>query len=168
VIVLGIDPGPTHCGVVLYDTDEGRALDSAKDMPIDSVLVVLRNPRGLFRSCVAPIDLVTIERPQFSGQRNASAELLRTAEVVGRLQQRALDSGLTVSLLTRREVCRELHVSGAGKDGQVRTAMIEEHGGSKEVAVGTKKNPGKLYGVTSHAWQALGLAFVAAQLHSRS
>ena len=167
MIILAIDPGPTHCGVALYDSAAERAIQAHKSLTVPEVVYLLCDP-GLRAHMLGHVDLVAIERPQFSGQRNASAELLRTAEVVGRLQQRALDCGLTVSLLTRREVCRELHVSGAGKDGQVRTAMIEEHGGSKEVAVGTKKNPGKLYGVTSHAWQALGLAYVAAQLHSRS
>ena len=36
-------------------------------------------------------------------------------------------------------------------------ACIELHGGDKTSAVGTKKNPGPLYGVSSHAWQALGV-----------
>ena len=37
-------------------------------------------------------------------------------------------------------------------------AFIEMHGGDKSTAIGKKYNPGPLYGVSSHAWQALGLA----------
>mgnify|MGYP000049346347 CR=1 FL=1 len=157
MIVLGIDPGPTHCGVVLYDSTAKHVLWSFKDDSVSKALATI--------SLKCP-PLVAIERVQSTGQ--AGASLFRTCEVVGRLQQRAMDSGLPVVLLYRREVCSALHVHGAGKDAQVRRAMIEMHGGSKQVAVGTKKSPGALHGVASHAWQALGLAFVAAQLHSRS
>jgi hypothetical protein len=59
--------------------------------------------------------------------------------------------------MPRREVCTALAISGANKDAQIREAMIELHGGTKAAAVGTKKAPGPLYGVTGHAWQALGL-----------
>jgi len=44
--------------------------------------------------------------------------------------------------------------------------MIEMHGGERATAIGTKRAPGALYGVSSHAWQALGLAVaVAATMH---
>jgi hypothetical protein len=36
------------------------------------------------------------------------------------------------------------------------------HGGERRAAMGTKKAPGPLYGVASHAWAALAVA-VAAQ-----
>ena len=68
--------------------------------------------------------------------------------------ERALDCGLRVRLVYRREVCSVLDVSKGGKDAQVRQRMIEMHPGG----CGTKKAPGPLYGVSSHAWQALGLA----------
>ena len=43
------------------------------------------------------------------------------------------------------------------KDAMVRAALIELHGGTRQVAIGTKQNPGPLHGVSSHAWQALGV-----------
>ena len=62
--------------------------------------------------------------------------------------------------MTRREVLRHLGVlSGKGApDSRVRAACIADHevpGGMP--AVGRKGSPGPLYGVSSHAWQALGL-----------
>lgn len=45
-------------------------------------------------------------------------------------------------------------------DAAVRRAVIEafpQTGGGKEPAIGTKKEPGPLYGVSSHAWQAIGI-----------
>jgi hypothetical protein len=159
MIVLAIDPGPVTCGVVLYDSTARQVLNSYKAATVDEALSLCR---GLEYD---RIELVAIERVQSMGQ--AGASLLQTSEVVGRLHQRALDSGLPVVLLYRREVCSHLHVHGAGKDAQVRQRMIEAHGGSQELAVGTKRNPGPLYGVASHAWQALGLAYVAAERAAR-
>jgi hypothetical protein len=159
MIVLAIDPGPVKCGVVLYDSTARQVLNSYKAATVDEALSLCR---GLEYD---RIELVAIERVQSMGQ--AGASLLQTSEVVGRLHQRALDSGLPVVLLYRREVCSHLHVHGAGKDAQVRQRMIEVHGGSREIAVGTKKNPGALHGVASHAWQALGLAYVAAERAAR-
>ena len=49
------------------------------------------------------------------------------------------------------------------RDALVRQRMIEMHGGSRALAVGTRAQPGPLYGVTSHAWQALAVGVVALQ-----
>lgn len=152
MIVLAIDPGPLSCGVVIYDSSHPLVLERFKDASVDFALEMISDAEGY---------LVAIERVQSSGFSGAS--LLETSEVVGRLHQRALDCGLPVLLMYRREVCSALHVHGAGKDRQVRERMIEIHGGSKEVAVGKKASPGPLYGVASHAWQALGLAVAAAE-----
>jgi hypothetical protein len=143
-LILAIDPGPTTCGVVLYDADAKRVCGVAADATIEDTL-------GRIRS-TGSNTLVAIERVQSAGISGAS--LLQTSEVVGRLQQRALDCGLRVRLVYRREVCSALHVSGGAKDAQVRQRMIEMHPGG----TGTRKTPGPLYGVSSHAWQALGLA----------
>ncbi len=45
--------------------------------------------------------------------------------------------------------------------GNMGTVMI--FGGTKEAAIGKKASPGPLYGVSSHAWQALAVAVVVAE-----
>ena len=148
IITIGIDPGPTNCGLVVYDTERGRVLEAYKALSVDDALSRLEH---LVCSHVA------IERVQSYGI--AGGSLLRTAEVCGRLQQRALDEGHSVTLHYRREVLRALDVTGKGnRDSLGRHRLIEMHGGTREAAVGTKKAPGPLYGVSSHAWQALAAA----------
>ena len=157
MICLGIDSGNRACGVVLYDSerrDATRILAPCASLPVDHV-------PALFAS-LHSIDFVAIERVQSTGQ--SGNDLLRTCEVVGRLWQSAEAEGHGVMLLYRREVCSWLHVHGAGKDAQVRRAMIEMHGGDKRAAVGLKRSPGPLYGVSGHAWQALGLSYVACSM----
>ena len=67
-------------------------------------------------------------------------------------------AGVPCHTYYRREVLQALHCARKGnKDSLVRAALIEMHGGDKSAAGGNKKNPGPLHGVSSHAWQALGV-----------
>lgn len=153
--VLGIDPGPTHCGLAVYLPDERRVHRAWSQLPVveAGALAVSHARQGA---------LVAIERVQSYGQ--AGASLLRTSEVVGGLWWTARAEGARVVLLYRRDVLRALDVTGKGnRDALVRQRLIEAHGGSREVAVGRKSAPGPLYGVAGHAWQALGVAVAAAQ-----
>ena len=151
-LILAIDPGPTTCGVVMYRGGRDPRVFAAEAAESVGEVLARITRAGELTAMVPPPLTVAIERVQSAGISGAS--LLQTSEVVGRLQQRALDCGLRVRLVYRREVCAALHVSGAAKDAQVRQRMIEMHPGG----TGTRKNPGPLYGVSSHAWQALGLA----------
>jgi len=154
MLILGIDPGPTASGVVLYCAAERRVLASASALTVDEVFRWIRGGTPT----IYLHDRVIIEQVMSQGQ--SGNDLLRTAEVSGRFWQVALDVDcldLPPVFMPRREVCSALAITGAGKDAQIREAMIEIHGGTKAAAVGTKKKPGPLYGVSGHAWQALGL-----------
>lgn len=148
MLYLGIDPGPVVCGVCWYD-DSSRTAHDASTLPVAAVLGIAAASRGLGH-------VVAIERVRAQGV--AGASVISTAEVVGRLWQ-ACGSPL---LLYRSDVLRALDVTGRGnRDSMVRERLMQMHGGSKEVAVGAKKAPGPLYGVTGHAWQALAVAVAA-------
>jgi hypothetical protein len=154
MLILGIDPGPTTSGVVFYCTESRAVLAAASALTADEVIGWIRggHPSDYLH------DRVIIEQVMSQGQ--SGNDLLRTAEVSGRFWQVADDVDcldLPPVYMPRREVCSALAISGGGKDAQIREAMIELHGGSKAAAVGSKKAPGPLYGVTGHAWQALGL-----------
>lgn len=156
MIVLGIDPGPETSGVVIYDSAAKRVLWSDASASTDEVLRAFE-PGGFADLCNrAWAEAVVIEQVESYGIPGNS--LLMTAEVCGRFRQRAIDSfGVAPVLMPRREVKRVLGVVGGGADGQVREAMLARHGGTKQAAQGSKKAPGPLYGLSSHAWQALGL-----------
>ncbi len=155
MLVLGIDPGPTHCGFCAYDSRERRVIEAHKAL---SVVEAIERARGYIYAGQA--GLVAIERVQSYGI--AGASLLRTAEVGGMLHQCATSARQSVVWLYRREVLRGLDVTGKGnRDSLVRQRLIEVHGGDRASAVGTKGKPGPLYGVSSHAWQALAVAVVA-------
>jgi len=161
VRILAIDPGPQKCGVVLYDTERRRVLEAWKARPVPELLDEIT-----LRIKAAECDLVACERVQSYGISGSS--LLYTAEVFGRVRERAILGGCQFVWLTRRDVLLWLDLLGApgNRDAAVRARMIEMHGGERATAIGTKRTPGALYGVSSHAWQALGLAVaVAATMH---
>ncbi len=155
MIILAIDPGSATHGVVLYDATYRRVDLAHSAASMDAVLDMIREHRH-------HVSVVAIERIQAQGI--AGVSVIETARAVGRMEQRALDSGvLAVELWYRHEVLRALDVSGARRDAQVRQRMIELHPGG----VGTARARGPLYGTSGHAWQALGLAVAVARRSER-
>lgn len=59
-------------------------------------------------------------------------------------------------LVPRRDVKLHLCQSPRAKDGNIRQALIDRFG-----AVGTKKHPGPLAGISQHRWAALAVAVTA-------
>ena len=147
---LAIDPGPETCGAALYDPSTRRVLWSDKAAPVASMCDQLWLPHPDVPWWGHDL-LVLVERVESYGI--SGNHLLRTSEALGRLWRSAEAGGHDVRLIPRRLVCRALDVTGGGKDGKVRQACIAILG-----EPGRKADPGPTYGVTSHAWQALGLA----------
>ncbi len=159
-LILAVDPGSVTHGVVLYNAPALRLTWVDKAATTEAVCERMRD---LWTAGV-PFRLA-VER--VSAQQHAANSLLRTAEHGGWLMCEGAAVGAPSMWMTRSQVLTELHVSGGSRDAQVRARMIELHGGSKESAVGTKREPGPLYGVTSHAWQALGVAVAAHRRYAR-
>lgn len=156
-MILGIDPGELWHGAVRYDWHGRRVLEAHKALSTADAIAFIRQHAD-------STELLAVERVASYGISGAS--LLRTAENGGRFWQVGLDAGLPVDLVYRREVLSRLHVGPRGtKDSIVRQRMIELHGGGKEAAIGRKASPGPLYGVSSHAWAALAVAWVAGARH---
>jgi hypothetical protein len=81
-------------------------------------------------------------------------DVFRTVFQIGRMQQQLG----AVRLIPRRDVKLTLCGSARAKDTNIRQALIDAIG-----PVGTKKNPGPLYGVTGHYWAALAVAYTASR-----
>ena len=148
---IGLDPGSKGLhGLAVYRA--GRVLYALSQATTDEVLAELRRQ---------PRSVVGIERCQSAGISGAS--LLQTSEFVGRFHQVCLDQGHAVELLYRRVVLKHLDISGKGnRDSLVRQRMLEMHPAGK----GRKADPGPLYGVAGHAWQACAVAVVALDRHT--
>jgi hypothetical protein len=95
-------------------------------------------------------------------------EVFETCIWIGRMKQ-VWHRPDDVMLVYRKDVKLHLCAHPRAKDSNVRQALIDlfpATGGGKTPQIGTSKQPGPLYGVSSHAWPALGVAVTA--LHQLS
>lgn len=148
--ILAIDPGTTESGWVLFHGE--RVVDSG----------VASNPLMLEMVRRDDSDVLALEMIASYGMP-VGREVFETCVWIGRFQQ-AWHSPEAVRLVYRKDV--KLHLCGTSraKDPNVRQALIDlfpPTGGGKVAQIGTKAMPGPLYGVSSHAWPALGVAVTA-------
>lgn len=144
--IYGLDPGTTHSALVTLS--DGIVSGHIGDN--DGLVTALRTTG-------APSDAhLVIEEIESFGMA-VGKETFRTVFWSGRFAQVWEANGYTWSLLPRRAV--KLHLCGSmrAKDANIRQALIDRYGG-KDKAIGTKKQPGPLYGLRSHCWAALAVA----------
>ena len=137
-IVIGIDPGPLTSGLVVYrtsSTGHGIVIRSDKAADIDRLRMELDAAEPFSHLYEVVVECTQAGPP--------STQVVKTTEVVGRLMEACHQRGLDCHTYYRREVLQAL---GCARKGNK----------DRPAAVGNKKNPGPLYGVSSHAWQALG------------
>lgn len=171
--ILAIDPGDVWTGWVLLQDGE-TVLDAGVTNERDLLLPLARltgqrcwwEPRGKAFAARVPIDvdLVVIENIEPRFGQTQGWEVFNTARFVGRMEEAFRP--LPVRLLTRSGVLGALGIVTRRKkktdpkvnaDSAVRALLIDRWG------TGSEKKGGPLYGVTSHAWQALAVAVVAAE-----
>lgn len=139
-IIVGIDPGPEWQSCVMYD---------AKLRLVLSVATFKNDFKSnFFKHCDIAIEWIE------SYGMAVGQDVFRTVFQIGRMQQQLGP----VRLIPRRDVKLTLCGSARAKDTNIRQALIDELG-----PVGTKKNPGPLYGVAGHYWAALGVAYTASR-----
>lgn len=143
--VLAIDPGPTQSGFVQFDGD--RVLQSGTLSNVD-MLALIREDDS---------DVLAIEKIVSYGNVVGN-EVFDTCQWAGRFQQ-AWPCPDEVQLVKRLQVKQSLGLHGRAKDKDVNAALLRIVGPK-----GTKKEPGPTYGVSSHAWAALGVAYAALRM----
>ena len=143
--ILALDPGTTETGFCLFDA--GQVLRSG----------VLPNAEVLGHLLVSGRDARTLAIEMVASYGMAvGREVFETCVWIGRFQQ-AWHAPDEVRLVYRRDVKMHLCGTARAKDSNIRQALLDLLGPQ-----GTKKAPGPLYGVKSHAWPALGVAVTVA------
>jgi hypothetical protein len=150
-LILAIDPGTEQSGWAEFDGS--RVLDSGV-MPNADILARLPHEQ---RATTLAIEMIA------SYGMPVGREVFETCVWIGRFVQ-AWHDPEAVRLVYRRDV--KLHLCGTSKakDPNVRQALLDlfpRTGGGATPQIGTKAHPGPLYGVSTHAWPALGVAITA-------
>jgi hypothetical protein len=139
--MIGIDPGPRESAFVLWD---GARVVEAGDSQNAALAHDLRSASWS----------VACEWIESFGMA-VGREVFETVFAIGAFSQNAR----CMRLVPRRDV--KLHLCGSprAKDANIRQALIDRFG-----PVGTKKNPGPLFGISGHRWAALAVAVTAFDL----
>ena len=158
MMILAIDPGPEKSAWVIYYRDTKRVGAFAIEKN-DDVLVTIQARFGFCFDVV--IEMIA------SYGMPVGKEVFDTARWVGRFEQQfAFAHSKEAVLVYRMEVKQHLCQNSRAKDGNIRQAIIDRFpatGGGKVPQIGTKKQPGPLYGVVADLWQALGVAITYAE-----
>lgn len=146
-IVLAIDPGPTESAWLVYNAKTGgiRSFGKHPNEGLRARLTMMSDDIGT----------VAIEKVESFGMA-VGAEVFDTVWWAGRFAEVAIRQSCEVVQVTRRSVKLELCGSVRAKDGNIRQALIDRYGGS--AAIGRKKTPGPLYGISNDVWSALAIA----------
>jgi len=150
--IVAIDPGTTESGWCVYD---GSSVIGSDVWP---------NGRLLGHLGVWADDFGTLAVEMIASYgMPVGREVFETCLWIGRFIQ-AWPEPEAVRLVYRKDV--KLHLCGTtkAKDGNVRQALIDlfpATGGGKTPQIGIKAKPGPLFGVSTHAWPALGVAITA-------
>lgn len=152
--ILAIDPGDTKSAVVVYDPHARRIL-TAMDEPNETILEWLKS-----QTSGSAVDLLMACEMAACYGMPVGAEIFDTCVWIGRYWQAW--SGAAVRVY-RRQV--KLHLCGSmrAKDPNVRQALMDKFGPGRERAMGTKRQPGPLYGISGDLWAALDVAVTVAE-----
>ncbi len=144
--VLAIDPGYEQSALVEYE--DGKVLERMI-LPNKEILAILKAQH------VAPIgDVLVIEGIASYGMA-VGKTIFETVFWSGRFAQAWPGEFARVY---RRDVKMHLCGSMRAKDTNIRQALIDRYGPSKQQAIGLKASPGPLYGFKSDMWAALAVA----------
>ncbi|WP_223306442.1 hypothetical protein [Achromobacter insolitus] len=144
---FAIDPGPEESGWCVLAG--GRVIASG----------VLPNAEMLDRVATRVYRTMAIEMIASYGMP-VGREVFETCVWIGRFIQ-AWHEPESVQLVYRKDVKMHLCGTTQAKDANIRRAILDLYprsGGGATPQVGTKAQPGPLYGVSTHAWAALGVA----------
>lgn len=148
--LLSIDPGTTESAWCLWRDGLPRLF--AKE-PNASVRLLVRDPPE-------PIGLVAIEMVASFGMP-VGREVFETVRWIGRFEEVAAER-VPVVMVYRQEVKIHLCRSPKANDATIRQALLDRFGPGRELAIGTKKAPGPLYGISVDVWSALAIACTVA------
>lgn len=151
--ILAIDPGPNQSGYVIFN---GQKVIESGNVDNEEIFYLM-DDLDLMDECA--IEMIA------SYGLAVGKDVFNTCIWIGRfIQYHHQEYGLSPKLVFRKDV--KMHLCGTmkAKDSNVRQALIdrfESTGGGKTPQIGTKAKPGPLYGISSHAWPALGVAVTA-------
>jgi hypothetical protein len=147
--VFAIDPGPEQSSYVMAAPDLN--IVAARSVENNELISAAFNSLSLKSFAGIPISIACESIESFG--MPVGKEVFRTVHWCGRFHQRAEQLGIPFELVPRRVVKLYWCQTVRATDANIWQAMVDLWG-----SPGTKKAPGKLYGIHSHQRSALAIA----------
>lgn len=153
--IVAIDPGNASSAWCVLDGE--RVLGFAKE-PNSEVLIRCRREWSPLdaRGC----DLLAVEMVQSFGMP-VGREVFETVLWTGRYIEAWERRQGKFQLVYRKDVKLYLCQSMRAKDSNIRAALLDRFGPGREKAIGNKRQPGPLYGLSGDCWSALAVGLTA-------
>ena len=147
-----MDPGTTESAYIVYDTDDSRVIEHQirdNHFALESLRMYAKVPtaHGLI--------VLVLEAVESYGMA-VGKEVFETVFWSGRFAQAWFPRQF--HRMPRRTVNQHLCHTSRATDSNIRQAIIDRFGPSKDTAIGSKKQQGPLYGIKSHEYAALAVA----------
>lgn len=163
--LLAIDPGNEKSAYVIYDTCLTDLQDIREKKNIRE-FGIFRNEDLLCMVRSLPSDHLAIEMIACYGMA-VGKTVFETCLWIGRfIEAYTSYNNKPFTKVYRMEVKMHLCNHPRAKDSNIRQAIMDRYeptGGGKNPYVGTKTQPGPLYGVSKDVWAALGVAITHAE-----
>lgn len=158
-MILAIDPGTTQSAWILYNTQESSLTPQIVDKGINenNDLLQMLIEKHLIDS--SNVEKLYIEMVASYGMP-VGKTVFETCVWIGRFIEAW---GGDYEYVYRKDVKMHLCGQTKAKDSNIRQAIMDRHGSTREAAIGTKKNPKALYGVSKDIWAALAVAITASE-----
>ncbi len=159
MILLALDPGTEKSGYVVLSREREnqiRIVESCPDIYNHELLKKIKNTTGYNKMAIEMIS---------SYGMPVGATTFNTVLWIGRFLEAFGEEG--TELVYRKDVKLHLCGSAIAKDANIRQAIVDKFpatGGGKNPQFGIKKQPGPLYGITSHSISALAVGLTYLKL----
>ncbi len=149
--IFAVDPGPEQSALVVFD---GARVERSDTLANQVLLDLISDRRRSSQDWLVVEAVVSYGMP-------VGAPVFETVFWSGRFVQSW--TGYRAPLMPwarvgHKEAKVTLCHSMKAKDGNIRQALLDRFGPTRQQAIGTKKSPGPLYGVRGHEWSALAVA----------
>ena len=151
--IIAIDPGYTESAWCMLEGDKPVAF--GKEQNSDVLIRVRREWSPLDDK-----DLLAVEMIASYGMP-VGREVFDTCLWIGRYIEAWERRQGKYALVYRRDVKLGLCNSARAKDSNVRAALLDRYGPGREKAIGTKRAPGPLHGISGDCWSALAVGLTA-------
>lgn len=161
MLILALDPGDTQTGWCEYDTNTQLPVHYGLDPNPDVLSHIQRRTKA---------DALVIEMIASYGMP-VGKSIFDTCVWIGRYEQAWIEMAALIlhppSKIERKQVKMHLCGTTGAKDSNIRQAVMDRYGSTRERAIGVKANPGPCYGMKKDIWAATALAITAAETTER-